>query len=110
MGHSDTPNAYDEHMRQNSPDQYSEFQRLKALYEPEDKPSTSAQETPKNEKQDRRSNEAPENAFSHYLTLANGQTVRYDVGDKPYDPFPQEWEGVPVTSVRNAMGPGKESD
>jgi hypothetical protein len=53
--------------------------------------------------------EAPEDAFSHYLELVDGRRVRHDVGNKPYAPFPADFNGVPVVRVHNATVPGKES-
>lgn len=105
MGHAD---AYDAYMKENAPDQRAEYERLKAIYETPQTP-TQAEDTQPQERQEKGTQEAPKDAFSHYLTLADNTTVRYDVGDKPYDPFPSEWNGVPVVTVRNAMAPGKES-
>jgi hypothetical protein len=39
---------------------------------------------------------------SHYLVLADGQTVGFSVGDDPTTPFPSEHDGVAVVQVRNA--------
>lgn len=51
--------------------------------------------------------EAPEDNFSHYLELANGQTVRFAV--HPRNPvIPSVWNGVPVARVHNSHAPGKE--
>lgn len=62
-------------------------------------------EKPKNVKRE----EAPEDGFSHYLELANGQTVRF--ADNPRKPgnFPSDWNGVPISRVHNAYSPGEES-
>lgn len=54
--------------------------------------------------------EAPEDAFSHYLRLADGRTVRYDVGDSPQGtPFPAVWNGVEVVGISHAVAPGTEA-
>lgn len=46
---------------------------------------------------------APEgDQASHYLVLADGRHVGYQVGDDPYAPFPAEYDGVAVRSVHNA--------
>ena len=61
----------------------------------------------KREADSTKDDEAPEDAFSHYLTLADGSTVRYDVGNEGNGHvFPTEFNGVAVTGVRNAVGPG----
>lgn len=44
----------------------------------------------------------PEDRFSHYLTLADGTTVKFNIGDDPNGPFPAEINGVPVIGARNA--------
>jgi hypothetical protein len=63
-------------------------------------------ETPPDAEQE----EAPEDNFSHYLTLANGQTVRYAVDERrPNAPLPTQFNGVPVAQVHNAYPAGKES-
>lgn len=54
--------------------------------------------------------EAPADAFSHYLTLADGKTVRFNVGDKPNDPLPTSFGGVPVASVNHAIPAGYVED
>jgi hypothetical protein len=48
--------------------------------------------------------EAPEDAFSHYLDLANGQTVRFAVNPRN-GLVPTEWNGVPVVKVHNSHAP-----
>jgi hypothetical protein len=51
--------------------------------------------------------EAPEENFSHYLELADGNTVRFAV--HPRKPIiPSAWNGVPVSRVHNSHAPGKE--
>jgi hypothetical protein len=44
----------------------------------------------------------PKDRFSHYLTLADGSNVRFNIGDDPNGPFPSEINGVPVIGARNA--------
>lgn len=39
---------------------------------------------------------------SHYLVLADGRHIGFQVGDTPYAPFPAEYDGVAVISVHNA--------
>ena len=48
--------------------------------------------------------EASEDNFSHYLELANGQTVRFAVHPRNND-IPSNWNDVPVTRVHNAYAP-----
>lgn len=61
-------------------------------------------EKPKNVKQE----EAPEDAFSHYLELASGQTVRFAAHPRNPSDIPNAWNGVPVVRVHNAFAPGSE--
>lgn len=53
--------------------------------------------------------EAPEDAFSHYLRLADGRTVRYDVGNDPHGPLPVVWNGVEVIGASHSVAPGTEA-
>jgi hypothetical protein len=54
--------------------------------------------------------EAPEDAFSHYLELASGDRKRFAVLDRrPSGPFPTSIDGVAVVKVHNAMATGKEA-
>jgi hypothetical protein len=48
--------------------------------------------------------EAPDDAFSHYLSLANGETKRFAVHPRD-NRIPTEWNGVPVVQVHNAYAP-----
>jgi hypothetical protein len=52
--------------------------------------------------------EAPEGAFSHYLELADGQTVRFAIHPRRNN-IPAAWNGVPVVRVHNSHAPGKET-
>lgn len=48
--------------------------------------------------------EAPEDKFSHYLRLANGNTVRFAIHPRRQE-IPSEWNGVPVVQVHNSHAP-----
>ena len=54
----------------------------------------------KNDKKNERE-QAPEDSFSHYLTLANGETVRFDVATND-GAFPADWNGIPVVGARGS--------
>jgi N-acetyl-anhydromuramyl-L-alanine amidase AmpD len=54
-------------------------------------------------KEDKKQEKPPEgDAASHYLVLADGRHVGYQVDTEPYAPFPTEYDGVAVISVHNA--------
>lgn len=58
---------------------------------------------PEDRKVEKRDEEAPEDKFSHYLHLVNGNVVRYaNPDDDPNKPLPSEWNGVRVNSIQNA--------
>ena len=62
-------------------------------------------EVDRNTRTDHEKNEeASQDSFSHYLRLADGRTVRFNVGDKPNDPFPTTFgeDKVRVVEVHSA--------
>lgn len=74
-----------------------EYERLRAKYANE----------PESSQDGSQSDAEASGAFSHYLVLADGTTVKHLQPDEnPYEAFPTTHNGVAVIQVRNAFGPG----
>jgi hypothetical protein len=83
--------------------QFEEWQRSRQESQDAGTPARNAGPNAQNvaqpQQEEAKDEEAPEDAFSHYLVLSDGTHVRYDVGNDPYAPFPSEWNGKRVASV-----------